>query len=206
MFGVRLGRWVDLRWLGRIRSDNRVRLLSVAGAIVLVVLGGTTVAVLLYPGKIPLLPKGDDPRLGIGTQLGASEAPSAYPSASPSVPAGAPGEPGQAPASRDGAPPGTRIKATYKTKTLLGVTGFDTEVTVTAPASAAWTVVLVMPADGLVENRSSGEVNLVQDGLKVTLTPIGQPGNATFTVRFPLLSLGKSVTSCTINGEPCVAV
>jgi hypothetical protein len=182
-------------------------MLSVAGAVVLVILCGTTAAVLLYSGKIPPLSKGDGPRLGIGIQSGGSESPSGYPSASPSVSSGAPGGPGEVPAGGGPATPGTRIKATYRTVALLDVVGFDTEVTVTAPASVTWTVVLVMPANILVENRSTGEVRLVQDGLKVTLTPIGPHGNTTFTVRFPgLLTLGKSVTSCTVNGDPCTGL
>jgi hypothetical protein len=65
-----------------------------------------------------------------------------------------------------------------------------------------------MPADKTVENLSTGAVKMVQEGTKVTLTPTGRPGaTATFIVRFPaLLALGKSVTSCTINGEPCAGI
>jgi hypothetical protein len=200
---VRIGQWNALRRLGRLRTENRVRLLSVAGAVVLVVLCGTSAAVWLFPGRFGLSSPGEGPRLGVGTQPGAS----APASADPTVSSSAPGTAGLGDGGPSGAASaGTRIKATYKTVALLGLVGLDVEVTVTDPAAAMWTVILVVPEDRKVELGSTGHVKLVQEGTKVTLTPIGPPGNATFTVRYPaLLAAGKSVT-CTINGDPCSGI
>jgi hypothetical protein len=179
-------------------------MLSVAGAVVLVVLCGTSAAVWLFPGQFPPQSKGDGPRLGVAAQPGASMPASAPPSASAPAPASA--ERDEVPSSGRPGSPGTRLKATYKTVSLLGAVGFDTEVTVTDPAAVTWTVVLVMPESLKVENLSAGTVKLVQQGTKVTLTPIGLPGNATVIVRYPaLLAIGKSVT-CTINGDPCTGI
>ncbi len=190
-----------MRLLPRISPENRPRLLSAVGAAVLVVLCGTAAAVWVYPAKIPLLSIGDDPSIGVGAQPGASVSSSAIatvsPSASSALIAGSPT-----------GSPGAVITATYKTIALLGLGGFDTEVTVNDRALAAWTVVLVMPADKPIENRSPSTVKMVQQGTKVTLTPL-HPGSAstTFTVRFPaLLALGKAVTSCTVNGDACTAI
>lgn len=175
-------------WLRRLSSLQRTQLLSVAGAAVLVVLCGSATAVWLYPGRIPFLSKEDGPPIRIGAQPGASS------------PATAPTSPTSRPSS---APP--KPSATYKTIALLGLGGFDTEITVTGPAGTAWIVVLIMPADKPVKNLSPGTIKMVQEGTKVTLTPLNPPGTSTtFTVRFPaLLALGQSVTSCTIDAEPC---
>jgi hypothetical protein len=194
-----------MRWLNRLNSEHRTRLLSVVGAVVLVVLCATSVAVALFPGRIPLLSNQNGPRLGVGEQPGSSPSiePSAFPSAGASVTATP--SAGSLQSVLPGASP---VKATYKTIALLGLGGFDTEVTVADPDLLAWTVVLVMPEDKPVENRSAAVVKMVQQGTKVTLTPINPPTKAaTFTVRFPaLLALGKTVTSCTVNGDPCAGI
>jgi hypothetical protein len=191
-----------MRWLDHLSSEHRTRLLSVVGAVVLVILCGSATAVWLYPGHKPSLATDDRSRLGTGAQPGSSPDPSGTPTGSP------PDVPGTVTSTTRASSPATAPTATYKTITLLGLVGFDTEVGVADPASSAWTVVLVMPDDTPVENRSPMVVKLVQQGTKVTLTPIGSSGTkATFTVRFPkLLALGKSVTSCTINGEPCKGI
>jgi hypothetical protein len=188
-----------MRWLDHLSSEHRVRLLSFVGAVVLVVLFGSAAAVWLFPGIGPHTPTQDGPRLRVGAQPGSSPTPSGSLD-SPGVNVS-----GTSPSPT---PSMARITATYKTIAVLGLGGFDTEVRVVDPTSAAWTVVLVMPADKAVENLSTGAVKMVQEGTKVTLTPTGTPGaTATFIVRFPaLLALGKSVTSCTINGEPCAGI
>jgi hypothetical protein len=104
--------------------------------------------------------------------------------------------------------PAGGTSATYKTLALLGLGGFDTEVTVSNPGHTSWQVLLTMPADRQVENRSTDLVKMQQTGTSVTLTPVSaSAGTVTFTVRFPaLLALGKSVTACTIDGRACSAL
>jgi hypothetical protein len=192
-------------------TDRRTRLISLAGAALLVVLATTAIAVWLNSGGTIPKPTGEgywDPfGIGSGTQPGSS----ASPSQSPSSTRG--GSPSLIP--RQSPPAGSRspLKADYKTVALLGLGGFDTEVTVRNPSGVAhtgWTVELTMPSDKAVENRSTAVVKMVQNGTKVVLTPV-QPTldggkSVTFTVRFPaLLALGKAITACTIDGQPCGA-
>ncbi|GIH07094.1 hypothetical protein Rhe02_51610 [Rhizocola hellebori] len=188
-------------------TDRRVRLISVIGSAVLVVLIATTAAVLLNSG--PAASPQDftyDDRLGLQTAAqsgppGSSPGTQPRPTTSPTTPAASPLA-GAGPS----APAGGTL-ASYKTIALLGLGGFDTEVTVTNPGEANWQLVLTMPADRVVENRSTDQVKMTQNGTTVTLTPVRVADKTVvFTVRFPaLLALGKSVTACTIDGRACSA-
>jgi hypothetical protein len=193
-------------------TDRRKRLLSVAGAAILVVLFTTAVAVYLNGGKLPLTQvteqsqdKEHDYPLGIAPQPGAS------PSASRSTPPPATSTPSPTPTVvTSPAPP---LTARYRTLALLGLGGFDTELTVRNPgdlAHGSWTVVVTMPGENKVQNLKTDLVAITQTGKTVTITPVSPtlaPGAAiTFTVRFPaLLALGQSITDCKINGVACAA-
>ncbi|MEV0458406.1 SRPBCC domain-containing protein [Catellatospora methionotrophica] len=206
-------------------ASKRLRLLSLAGAVVLVVLISTAVAVMIGGNSGSAPSANTEPVYGLdsGVQpgVGATD-PAAAASGTP-----LPGAPGASP--RPGisgsplatplpeataTPPGGRpLTATYRTIALLGLGGFDTEVTVRNPGATArenWTVVLTMPADRAVENRSTSAVNFVQDGTSITVTPVGAArtvaanGSVTFIIRFPaLLALGQKVTACTVDGIAC---
>jgi hypothetical protein len=146
---------------------------------------------------------GSDP-LGLQTAVQSGPAGSPTPQTSPTT-TGAP-QPSTSPLS-DATGPATGTSATYKTLALLGLGGFDTEVTVSNPGRTSWKVLLTMPEDKPVENRSSDLVTMEQQGTTVTLTPTSTSAETvTFTVRFPaLLALGKSITACTIDGRACRA-
>jgi uncharacterized protein YndB with AHSA1/START domain len=208
------------------RPDRRVRLLALISAVVLVVLAGSAIAVLTRGGPVrgsgaPATEPGHD--LGAGPQGGLpTDGSRGTPAGSP-APAG--GDPsatatpgstaGTGPVTEATAVPGAApLTAGYRTLALLGLGGFDTEVTVRNPGGAdrqGWTVVLVMPDATVVENRSSSLVTLSQQGAVVTITPragsvLAAGASTTFTVRFPaLLALGKAVTSCTVDGVACTA-
>jgi hypothetical protein len=195
-------RWPRLN----LAPERRVRLISIIGSAVLVVLIATAVAVAIN-SRPPLdsAPTGDGDSHGLQTAAqsglpGSSPMPQARPSNSPT-----PAAPPSAGAGPSGVSGGTT--ASYKTIALLGLGGFDTEVTVSNPGGAAWKVVLTMPEDRAVENRSSDLVKMVQSGTTVTLTPASASAQkVTFIVRFPaLLALGKSITACTVDGRACSA-
>jgi hypothetical protein len=167
---------------------------------------GSAFAVWATGGNLPLdLPPlisettSSDYGLGAGGQAGTSRSPS--PSPKPSTLT--------APGTASGVP----LKASYKTVALLGLGGFDTEVTVRNPGDTAhegWTVMLTMPDSTVVENRSADLVKIEQKGAIVTITPVTPtvpPSSAlTFTVRFPaVLALGKTAKDCKIDGTPCSA-
>jgi uncharacterized protein YndB with AHSA1/START domain len=204
-------------------GSRRLRLLSLAGAVVLVVLASTAVAAMIGgngadPGRDPQTeygldsgvqaPAATDPSAGSGTPRPGSS-PGAIPSSGGSAQASGTPLPEASGSVAATAP----LAASYKTIALLGLGGFDTEVTVSNPGPAAregWTVVLTMPAEKTVENRSSGAVSLAQSGTTVTVTPVGTArtlaadGSVTFVVRFPaLLALGQSITACTVDGTAC---
>ncbi len=196
-------------------DHSRVRLLSLIGAVVLVVLFASAAGVWINNGGSPTLgDAGSGHGLGTGSQPGSgpvdpgkpSTAASRRPTESP-PPSGRPtASPTQGPRLSSPAPgsPGGGATATYRTIALLGLLGFDTEVTVHGDPRIAWTIVLVMPDETAVQNRSPQTVNLAQSGKNVTLTPVSGGGDAVFTVRFPaLLALGKSIKECTIDGQPC---
>ncbi len=183
---------------------GRVRIISVIGSAVLVVLVATAVAVWLNAGP-PHRPPGvsgewDPYGLQSGAQAGASPTPATRPSS-----AFSPAPTSTAQVIVSGSPAVT--SASYRTIALLGLGGFDTEVTVKNPGRASWRVVLTMPEDKVVENRSTNLVTMDQQGTSVTLTPANAATETvTFTIRFPaLLALGKSVTGCTIDGRACSA-
>lgn len=181
-------------------AERRLKLLSLAGAVVLVVLCGAAGAVWINQGSSKPIEEQRRYGLGTGSQPGigplppSSSSPSASRSPSPSP-----------------SPAGPHVStepltATYKTVALLGLGGFDTEVTVRGVGHSTWTVVLTMPDSTKVENRSESVVKMVQDGAIVTLTPLGDVLPVTFVIRFPaLLALGKSIKSCTIDGQACAA-
>lgn len=196
---------------------NRTRLLSLLGALVLAVLCGSAGAVWL--NREPTAPAGqgaDRYGMSSGSQPGATSkatSPGTLPAAT---------RPGQAtvapttgpPAPSPGAPAPGRLGASYRTIALLGLLGFDTEVTVTNPSGNAhtsgWTVVLTMPDATKVENRNPAVVTLKQEGATITLTPVkadlAAGAGVTFVVRFPaLLALGQSAKSCTIDGRSCAS-
>jgi hypothetical protein len=71
-------------------------------------------------------------------------------------------------------------------------------------------VVLVMPGNQAVQNRSPSLVTVSQFEDVVTITAtdatrdLAANGTTTFVVRFPaLLALGQAVKSCTIDGRAC---
>jgi uncharacterized protein YndB with AHSA1/START domain len=191
-------------------DNRRVRMLSLIGAAVLAVLCASAGGVWITSrGGGPLTGVNSGYGLGSGSQPGigpldlgspspeASRRPGSSPSGTPS-PRGS----GDRPGSSVG--PAGEPTASYKTIALLGLGGFDTEVTVRGDAHTKWTVVLTMPDRTTVQNRSPELVSLAQDGTNVTVTPVSTGGDATFTVRFPaLLALGKAVSACTIDGRPC---
>lgn len=202
-----------------IKAGRRARLLGLAGATVAIVLCGTAAAVWLNEDGQDRRPPprsarggqdGQDGQTGMATAAAPQPSIGASPSKKP-APVGTPeGAQANAPSSPAAVPSPASLSASYRTVTLLGLGGFDTEVTVKNPGSAprdGWTVVLTMPDASAVENRSTDTVKLTQEGQKVTLTPVKPvAGNATvsFVVRFPaLLALGKSVTACTIDGQAC---
>lgn len=209
-------------------SNRRVRLLSLIGAAVLVVLVSSAVAVFSQgegplPGR-PVAQQGHG--LGAGEQEGnphgvqASGSPGARRTSggTGSTVTGTPD-----PAASGSVPPGTEssplpadptaLTASHKTIALLGLGGFDTEVTVRNPGPASaqgWTVVLVMPSDKAVENRTPNLAAVTQSADVVTLTATAASrelaANATITlvVRYPaLLALGQAAKSCTIDGRAC---
>lgn len=201
-------------------GSRRMRLLSLAGAVVMVVLVSTAAAVMISGGG----DAGPDTEaahgLDSGVQAAATE-PAVFGSGTPQPGgSGGPGgtaSPGASPlvsgtplpevTGSAGAAP---LTASYKTVALLGLGGFDTEVTVRNPGPAVadrWTVVLTMPAVKTVENRSAAAVSMAQSGTEVTVTPLASlaaDGSVTFTVRFPaLLALGQSITACTVDGVAC---
>ncbi|GAA1637713.1 SRPBCC domain-containing protein [Catellatospora bangladeshensis] len=199
-------------------GSGRLRLLSLAGAVVLVVLVSTAAAVMIGGGADP----GPDTDAAHGLDSGvqaAATVPAVTGSGMPGpVVSGGTAAPGASPlvsgtplpevtGSAGAAAP---LAASYKTVALLGLGGFDTEVTVRNPGPAAadrWTVVLTMPAVKTVENRSPAVVGMAQSGTEVTVTPLASlaaDGSVTFTIRFPaLLALGQSVTACTVDGIAC---
>jgi uncharacterized protein YndB with AHSA1/START domain len=205
-------------------GSKRLRLLSLAGAVVLVVLISTAVAVVIGggPGGAPDVDTEPVYGLGSGVQPGVvATDPAAAASGTP-LPGvagetprpGVSGSPGGTPLPEATATPvGPPVTANYRTIALLGLGGFDTEVTVRNPGTTpreGWTVVLTMPADRAVENRSTSAVNFTQEGTKVTVTPVGAArtvsagGSVTFIIRFPaLLALGQAVTACTVDGIAC---
>ncbi|MFC7246111.1 SRPBCC domain-containing protein [Catellatospora aurea] len=205
-------------------GSKRLRLLSLAGAVVLVVLISTAVAVVIGggPGGAPDVDTEPVYGLGSGVQPGAvATDPAATASGTPlpgvageTPQPGTSGSPGASPvAEATATPAGQPLTANYRTIALLGLGGFDTEVTVRNPGTTpreGWTVVLTMPADRAVENRSTAAVNFTQEGTKVTVTPVGPArsvsagGSVTFIIRFPaLLALGQAVTACTVDGTAC---
>ncbi|WP_186315799.1 SRPBCC domain-containing protein [Catellatospora sichuanensis] len=206
-------------------GSKRLRLLSLAGAVVLVVLISTAVAVMIggNSGGAPGADTEPVYGLGSGVQPGViATDPAAAASGSPrqgapgnSPQPGVSGSPGASPLVEATASPptGMPLTANYRTIALLGLGGFDTEVTVRNPGTTPrenWTVVLTMPADRAVENRSTSAVNFTQDGTKVTVTPVGPArtvaanGSVTFIIRFPaLLALGQAITACTVDGIAC---
>lgn len=183
-----------------LRSDRRTRLISLAGAAVLVVLIATAAAVWISarPGRFPVGGHDDPYGLNTGAQAGtsASSSPTAtagpWHGSSPSLPAAA---------------ATAQTSAVYKTIAVVGLGGFDTEVTVSNPAGASWAVLLTMPEDKPVQNRSTEVVVMEQRGTSVTLTPVAPSARtAVFVVRFPdLLALSKSITACAVDGRPCSA-
>jgi len=185
--------------------DRRIRLISLAGAVVLVVLIATTVAVLLSSQSLmdSIGDKDGDPyglQTGVQSGLpGSSPSVQARPSAIVVIP--------PTPVAASSGSPAIPASATYRTIALLGLGGFDTEVTVTNPSRVAWKILLTMPSERQVENLTSNLVKMEQHGTTVTLTPTGPAATRlTFTVRFPaLLALGKSITACTIDGKACTA-
>lgn len=183
-----------------LRSDRRTRLISLAGAAVLAVLVATAAAVWVSarPGRFPVGGHDDPYGLNTGAQAGASA--SSSPTATAIPWRGSSPSPSAAAAT-------SRTSAVFKTIAVLGLGGFDTEVTVSNPGGTSWSVLLTMPEDKPVQNRSGGVVKMEQRGTGVTLTPV-DPGalTAVFVVRFPdLLALGKSITACTVDGRPCSA-
>ncbi len=110
-------------------------------------------------------------------------------------------------------PSGPALTATYRTMSVLGIGGFDTEVTVHNPGSAdrpMWTVVLVMPDAVAVTNRTPNEVEVSHQGEVVTIKPLaGRPvpakGTVTFVVRRPGLVVAGAAKSCAIDTKPCQA-
>jgi uncharacterized protein YndB with AHSA1/START domain len=211
-------------------GDGRLRLLSLAGAAVLVVLLSTAIAVLMTSDSVRPQPPIDQAH-GPGTALqpGSSESVPTTPSASANPSGGNP-QPGPLPGAIPTAlvsvlpvplfrPPSAVVSAEltagYKTIVLLGLGGFDTQVTVRNPSSVVstgWTVVLTMPADRSVVNRSSTVVAMKQEGVTVTLTPVESVravppgGTVTFTIRFrALLATARAVKSCTVDGRACTA-
>ena len=197
------------------RGHHRARVLSLAGAAIVAMLFATAGAVWLGrdtpppPAPAPV-GEGNDSGLGAGTPPGLSTSPSkspavvGTPSAKPST---------QNTSAASVVPSGKPLIASYQTNALLGLGGFDTEVTVENTGGAAhtgWTVVLTMPDSTAVENRSPETVKMQQTGEIVTLTPVSAvlpAGEAvTFTIRFPaLLALGQSIKACTVDGQPCTA-
>ncbi|GAB4049677.1 SRPBCC domain-containing protein [Catellatospora paridis] len=206
-------------------GSKRLRLLSLAGAVVLVVLISTAVAVMIggNSGGAPGADTEPVYGLGSGVQPGvAATDPAAAASGTPqpAVRGASPqpvvsGSAGGSPLPEATGSPlaGTPLTANYRTIALLGLGGFDTEVTVRNPGTAPrenWTVVLTMPADRAVENRSTSAVTFTRDGPKVTVTPVGPArtvaanGSVTFIIRFPaLLALGQAITACTVDGTAC---
>lgn len=181
----------------------RLGLLSLIGAMILVVLTVTASAVWLHRGQTVAAEARPSYGLGTGTQPGVVLPPTT-PTPSPSRPS---------PAHRP-TPSGSSMKipsvplvASYRTVALLGLGGFDTEITVRSPSGDAhrgWSVVLTMADETPVQNRSPGVVTMRQDGQTVTLAPVEATGEVTFVVRVPaLLALGKSIEACTIDGKPC---
>jgi hypothetical protein len=185
-------------------TDRRIRLISVAGSALLVVLIATTAAVLLNsgePGGPSAAENGDPLGLQTAAQSGLPVSPTS-PQVRPSI--SVPPAPTASPLAET---PARAASASYKTIALLGLGGFDTEVTVSNPGRTSWKVLLTLPEDKPVENRSGSLVKMAQDGTTVTLTPVSASAEqVTFTVRFPaLLALGKSITACTIDGKTCSA-
>ncbi len=191
-------------------DGRRVGLLSIAGAVVIVVMIASALAVWVTNGGAG--PGGSvegDSSLGSGTQPGQSQTatmprgsssvlPTADPagpnaSASPAV-ASSP-----APSGSVSARPAT---ATYRT-TELPEGGFDTEVTVRVGTQSGWTVVLTMPTGNRAENRSAGVVDIRQEGKAVTVTPVSTAGEVTFVIRYAGANAGKSLSGCTVDGQPC---
>lgn len=207
------------------RGSKRLRLLSLAGAVVLVVLISTAVAVVIGGGPGGSAGVDTEPvyGLGSGVQPGVVVTDPAGAASGTPLPGVADGTPqpgvsgsaaGTPAVEATATPPaGPPLTARYRTIALLGLGGFDTEVTVRNPGTAAregWTVVLTMPADRAVENRSTSAVNFTQDGPKITVTPVGAArtvnvnGSVTFIIRFPaLLALGQAITACTVDGIAC---
>ncbi|HCT78720.1 MAG TPA: hypothetical protein DGG94_10470 [Micromonosporaceae bacterium] len=183
-----------------LRSDRRTRLISLAGAAVLVVLVATAAAVWISarPARFPIGGHDDPYGLNTGAQAGASASSGPTAIVSPWR--------GSSP-SLLGTAGAAQTSAVFKTIAVLGLGGFDTEVTVSNPAGASWAVLLTMPEDKPVQNRSTDVVKMEQRGTSVTLTPVDPAApTAVFMVRFPdLLALGKSITACTVDGRPCSA-
>ncbi|HEX6682057.1 MAG TPA: SRPBCC domain-containing protein [Candidatus Limnocylindrales bacterium] len=206
----------------RLKDRHRARIIGIVGAVIVAALCGTAGAVWLNQGgeRPPANAAGEEPEpgLGIGTQpppptpeIGAS--PSKKPAPVGTQKNQEPNAPSSPPGFSQAVPAEKPLTATYRTVALVlvGVTGFDTEVTVKNPGGTArngWTVVLTMPDATAVENRSGDTVKLAQEGEIVTLRPVSPTlagnGTVTFVVRFPaLLALGKSVKACTIDGQAC---
>lgn len=206
-------------------GDGRQRLLSLVAAVVLVILVSTATAVLMVnQGGGPVRPPDQAHGPGTALQPGTIEAMARVPSGggTPPPPPGqswrpAPVTPTPIPIVSAVPEPSEiaieDLTAGYKTIALLGLGGFDTEVTVRNPGLVAvtgWSVVLTMLGDRSVVNRSPTVVAANQEGATVTLIPVGSArtlpagGTVTFTIRFPaLLALGKAVKSCTIDGRAC---
>ncbi len=202
-------------------DDRRVGLLSIAGAVVIVVMLASALAVWITGGgAIPGRGgEGDGSSgLGSGTQPGMQSPSAIAPRGSSSVlptadPAGPLGpvtasspspSPATAPTSSSpfSPPPAGAASATYRL-IELPEGGFDTEVTVRGGAQGGWTVVLTMPTGNRADNRSPSVVNASQTGREVTVTPVSAGGVLTFVIRYTGANAKKSLGGCTVDGRQC---
>ncbi|WP_162907700.1 SRPBCC domain-containing protein [Allorhizocola rhizosphaerae] len=190
-------------------ANRRVRLLSIASAVAIVVMLASATAVWITNGGGFGLggshaEEGRGP--GSGSQPGAqpqttlqgstSKLPTPNPvrtlaSASPTT--------ASAPSASPSSMASTSATATYRV-IELAEGGFDTEVTV---RGTGWTVVLTMPAGNRADNLSPGVVNVRQQGRAVTVTPVSPGSELTFVVRYTGGNADKSLSGCTVDGQPC---
>lgn len=202
----------------RLKAHHRVRFVAVACVVIAAGLCGTAGAVWMArdPGRpvsAPVESSASEPGLGTAFQPMTS-GPAGQSPAGGRTPEK--NEPSVAVVAPPVVPPAAKpLVASYQTRAIpvVGLLGFDTDVTVRNPGATAkngWTVVLKMPDATAVQNQSAAVVKVRQDGDVVTVTPVTAAlpagGSVAFTIRFPaLIALAPSLKGCTIDGQACSA-
>jgi hypothetical protein len=199
-----------------LKAHHRVRFVAVACVVIVAALCGTAGAVWMSrhtPPPVSAPPMESslaEPTLGSAVQPATSGPAGPSPAVERTREKNEPNS--AAAVSPAPAPAAKPLVASYRTRALpAGLLGFDTEITVRNPGTAAkngWTVVLKMPDATPVKNQSAAVVKVGQNEDVVTVTPVTAAlpggGSVSFTIRFPaLVALAPSIKGCTVDGQAC---